>query len=205
MAKVGRPSNAASRRQEVLSAAVDVFSQRGYRGTSMNEIAVASGLSKPTLYHYFDSKEEILVRLYEDLMERSVAEAIAISDEVDDPIEAFRALIVQRVVATCTNQAMHKVFFEEEEELPRHMMDRLLKHRHDYEGILKDVLHRLTTRYRSSATLDVTMYVNTCLGAANWVYKWYDPHGSLTPEQIGNQIAAYLLASLNTDPHTVSL
>lgn len=171
----------------------------------MNEIAVASGLSKPTLYHYFKSKEEILVRLYEDLMEQSVAQASAIADEIDDPAEALRALIVQRVVATCTNQAMHKVFFEEEEELPRRMMNRLLKHRHDYEGILKDVLHRLTERYRPTTHLDPTLYVNTCLGAANWVYKWYDPGGKLAPEQIGDQIATYLLACLSADPRTLSL
>ena len=39
-------------------------------------------------------------------------------------------------------------------------------------------------------------FVNTCLGAANWVYKWYDPAGSLSPRELGEQVAAVLLPAL---------
>lgn len=191
---IGRPSNAAQRRRDVLLGAADVFSKRGYRAATMNEIAAAVGLSKPTLYHYFHNKEQILVCLYEDVMEQSVTQARAVVAEIIDPAEAVRALVVQRVVATCTNSAMYKVFFEEEEELPHELVTSLMEHRHQYENVLKGSARRLADATPGAGKVDVTVFVNTFLGAANWVYKWYDPSGPLTPEQIGDQIADYVLA-----------
>lgn len=193
-AVIGRPSNAAKRRREVLIKAADVFSRRGYRVATMNEIAAAVGLSKPTLYHYFSSKEEILVRLYEDVMEQSVAQAREVVAENREPAGAVRALLVQRVVATCGNQAIYKVFFEEEEELPPELLVTLVASRRRYEEIVKASVRSLIEVSAREMQADVTIFVNTCLGAANWVYKWYDPAGPLTPEQIGNQIADHVLA-----------
>lgn len=53
----------------ILDAALDVFSQHGYRGTTLDQIATASGLSKPNILYYFDGKEAIHVTLLNQLME----------------------------------------------------------------------------------------------------------------------------------------
>ena len=105
-------TKADAQRQRVLSASAEIFSKRGYRATSMNEIAAAVGLSKPTLYHYFRSKEEILVRLYENVMDHTVSSARAIAAAAPSSIDALRELITYRVRYTCENQALHKLFFE---------------------------------------------------------------------------------------------
>jgi len=111
-------TKADAQRQRVPSASAEIFSKRGYRATSMNEITAAVGLSKPTLYHYFRSKEQILVRLYENVMDHTVSSARAIAAAAPSPIDALRELITYRVRCTCENQALHKLFFEEETELP---------------------------------------------------------------------------------------
>jgi hypothetical protein len=54
--------------------------------------------------------------------------------------------------------------------------------------------NRLPTWKAASITL--TVYVNTCLGAANWVYKWFDPHGAEDPQTLGAHIAALVLHPL---------
>ena len=46
-------------RTAILSAGLDVFSQFGFRGTTLDQIAEAAGLSKPNLLYYFPSKEAI--------------------------------------------------------------------------------------------------------------------------------------------------
>ncbi|MCC6001775.1 MAG: TetR family transcriptional regulator C-terminal domain-containing protein [Pararhodobacter sp.] len=53
----------------ILEAALDVFSSRGFRGATLDEIARAAGLSKPNLLYYFDSKEAIHRALLDDLLE----------------------------------------------------------------------------------------------------------------------------------------
>lgn len=72
----GRRAHAqAAKRARILEAAWDVFRRLGYDGASMNDIADAAKVSKPTLYVYFDSKEGLFAAMLEDLRERH-AEAI---------------------------------------------------------------------------------------------------------------------------------
>ncbi|SDN78028.1 transcriptional regulator, TetR family [Lutimaribacter pacificus] len=56
-------------RKRILEAALDVFSQHGYRGATLDQIAEAAGLSKPNILYYFSGKEEIHVTLLNRLME----------------------------------------------------------------------------------------------------------------------------------------
>lgn len=199
---VGRPSRAKEARRTILDGAADMFSKRGYRATSMNEIATGVGLSKPTLYHYFRNKEEILVRLYEEVMAEAVESATMIAASVDDPLEALRRMLVHRVQSTCERQAMYKVFFEEEAELPTDLIHSVVDQRREYERIFRGQVQRYLDSVESpppsAPPLDLTVVVNTCLGAANWVYKWYRSDGRLTPEQLGDQIATYVLRPLSS-------
>ncbi len=57
-------------RARILEAALDVFSQHGYRGATLDQIAEAAGLSKPNILYYFAGKEEIHVTLLHQLMDR---------------------------------------------------------------------------------------------------------------------------------------
>jgi AcrR family transcriptional regulator len=61
---------AAARREVIANAAAVLFSERGYRGASIEEIARGSGVTPPVVYEHFDSKRE----LYRDLLERHFAE-----------------------------------------------------------------------------------------------------------------------------------
>ncbi len=58
---------AARRRRQLLDVAVDVFAERGFHGTSMDEVAEAAGVTKPVLYQHFDSKRELYLELLEDV------------------------------------------------------------------------------------------------------------------------------------------
>jgi AcrR family transcriptional regulator len=50
---------------ELLDAAITVFAERGYRNTRLEEVAAAAGVTKGTIYHYFRTKEELLLRAVE--------------------------------------------------------------------------------------------------------------------------------------------
>jgi AcrR family transcriptional regulator len=65
-----RRMSAARRRETIEAAATEVFSERGYRGASIEEIARRSGVTPPVLYDHFSSKQE----LYRGLLERHFAE-----------------------------------------------------------------------------------------------------------------------------------
>lgn len=72
-----------ARRREILSAALRVISERGYRNSSLQEIADAVGLTKAGVLHYFDSREDLLAEV---LRERDEADDAALGGASDDII-----------------------------------------------------------------------------------------------------------------------
>ena len=190
-------SRADRQRLRVLAVAADIFSRRGFRATSMNEIAAAVGLSKPTLYHYFRSKEELLVRLYSDVLDESIALAREVVETAQTPLAAIRELISSRVVYTCRNQALLKVCFEEEHELPAELAERLLVRRRAFDDLFRAALDAHLRAHPSvEPGMPPTVWVNMCLGSVNWTYKWFRASGPCTPEQLGDRIAASLTAGI---------
>jgi TetR/AcrR family transcriptional regulator len=77
-------------RAAILSAGLDVFSQYGFRGTTLDQIADAAGLSKPNLLYYFSSKEAIHTALLERLLENWLDPLKAL-DAAGDPVQEIMA------------------------------------------------------------------------------------------------------------------
>ena len=196
-APTGAPTRADAQRQRVLAESAAIFSRRGFRATSMNEIAAAVGLSKPTLYHYFRSKEDLLVRIYSDVLDESLAMGRETVAAAPTPLTAIRDLIASRVAYTCRNQALLKVCFEEEHELPAELAEEVLTRRRAFEDLFLTAVHgHLAAHPDALPDMAPKVWVNMCLGAANWCYKWYRPDGPCSPDQLGEQIASSLTSAL---------
>ncbi len=187
-----------ARRREVMAAAVAVFSERGYRASAMSDIAARLGMGKASLYHYVGSKEEILVELYEDVLRENVIAARRIAASGETALDALAELIADRVAYTCRNRELLRVFFEEEAELPARQQSRLISVRHEYEQTLLEMVARGEQDGEFMLTTTPQIFVNTVLGAANWTYKWFQPQGPLSPEELGAQMAQILLATLRS-------
>jgi AcrR family transcriptional regulator len=193
-------SRADAQRLRLLSTSAEIFSRRGFRATSMKEIAAAVGMSKPTIYHYFRSKEELLVRLYSDVLDESLEAARETVAAAPTPLDAIRDLIASRVAYTCRNQALLKVCFEEEHELPVALAQEVLQRRRAFEDFFADALtEHLAAHPHLLSEMPPKIYINMCLGAVNWCYKWYRPAGSATPDELGRQIAAVLTTAIDPD------
>jgi AcrR family transcriptional regulator len=71
--RAGGDRSGASTREKILGAALDLFTQQGFDGTSMREIAGRLGITKPSIYYHFASKEDILLALHMRVHELSKA------------------------------------------------------------------------------------------------------------------------------------
>ncbi|MDU8926755.1 TetR family transcriptional regulator C-terminal domain-containing protein [Alisedimentitalea sp. MJ-SS2] len=80
----------------ILEAALDVFSQNGYRGSTLDQIAKAAGLSKPNLLYYFPSKEAIHTALLDGLMETWLDPLEALNAE-GDPLDEILAYVLRKL------------------------------------------------------------------------------------------------------------
>ena len=84
------------KREVILQAALDVFSTQGFRGSTIDQIAEAAGMSKPNLLYYYRSKEEIHRTLLHRLLHRWLAPLEEISAE-GDPVKELRGYIRRKI------------------------------------------------------------------------------------------------------------
>ncbi len=86
-----RRRDRAAREREILAAAERIFGERGYQGTSMDDVAAAVGVSKPLIYQYYGSKDGLflacLARLRAQLLE-TVADAVMAATDIEDSLYA---------------------------------------------------------------------------------------------------------------------
>jgi AcrR family transcriptional regulator len=90
MARRGSYAKGVAKREEILTAALDVIARNGYRRTSVRELADAVGLSQAGLLHYFSSKEELFQEI---LRKRDEVDASAFEGLRETPIDGFFAVI----------------------------------------------------------------------------------------------------------------
>jgi len=99
-------------RKRVLEAALEVFSQHGYRGSTLDQIADTAGLSKPNILYYFSGKEEIHVTLLNRLMETWL-DPLAHLDPSGDPMEELLAYTRRKIEMSRTYPRESRLFANE--------------------------------------------------------------------------------------------
>ncbi|MCK5797560.1 MAG: TetR family transcriptional regulator [Deltaproteobacteria bacterium] len=85
---MGRPSNRAARRQELLGAFARVLADHGYAGATIAAIATEAGVAPGLVHHHFDDKAELLTALFDDLMAR-FREGVRRHESDADPLDAY--------------------------------------------------------------------------------------------------------------------
>lgn len=98
--------------QRILSAAVEVFSSYGFRGTTIDEIAAQSGMSKPNLLYYYKSKEAIYTAALEHTLEIWL-EPLTRLDPAGDPAEEIWAYIEHKLEMSRQAPAASRLFANE--------------------------------------------------------------------------------------------
>jgi AcrR family transcriptional regulator len=94
MATRGSYAKGVAKREEILSAALEVVAERGYRGSSVRELAAAVGLSQAGLLHYFASKEELYVEI---LRKRDEVDRSRPRFEAGNVVESLAAIVAHNV------------------------------------------------------------------------------------------------------------
>jgi TetR/AcrR family transcriptional regulator len=95
-AKKRRTRIQTEKRELILEAALEVFSTHGFRGSTIDQIAEAAGMSKPNLLYYFRRKEDIHEALIQRLLKTWLAPLRELS-EIGDPIAELRGYIRRKL------------------------------------------------------------------------------------------------------------
>lgn len=183
-----------SKREAVLRMAAQVFNEKGYLATSLDEVAERLHVTKPTLYYYVKSKEEILyecVHIGLTMLQDAIREVDAEGGRaVDKLVAGMRkyAEIVTMDFGMC-------VIRVGEDPLPPDSRRKLRRLKAAIDGEFRDLI-RLGIEEGSIKPCDPKIAAFTLAGALSWIGRWYRPGGPLTPEEIADQCIALLANGL---------
>lgn len=182
----------------VLTATLASIMETGYHGSSVRDIAARCGLSVPGLYHYYPSKQAMLVALLDltmnDLLRRSRG-ALA---ESDDPVERFCRLVECLALYHTHRQQLAFVGASEMRSLEPDSRRRIAAMRNEQQHMMHREVDaavkegRFTTSRPHEASRAV---VTLCTALA----QWFHPAGPLKPEEIAEHYVGFALDLVRAD------
>jgi AcrR family transcriptional regulator len=181
-------------REAILAQAARLFAQRGFPATSMNQVAEACGLSKPTLYHYYRDKYALLVSIAEGhvaKLEGLVSDVAATGLPAE---ERLRELIRRFVQEYAHAQDAHRVLTEDVRFLVAEDRERVLeKERRLVEGFAQLLGQMRPEVGAAGLGKPLTMLL---FGMINWMFTWLRPDGALDHEAMAPIVADLFLGGV---------
>jgi TetR/AcrR family transcriptional regulator, cholesterol catabolism regulator len=184
-------------RDDILEAAAQIFSQKGFHAASMQDIADAVNLRKASLYHHVNNKQEILVAILDqalDLLIERMTEVMARPLSTD---EKLRQAMVSYLQGMLDHRELASVLLLEHRSLEPTLHARHVPRRDRFERLWRDLIQEGLDQ-GLFCCVDPGLAGRALLGVMNWTITWYRPDGSLSPEAIAAQYADFFLNGLLT-------
>jgi len=170
------------KRQQIIERCANLFDSGGYHRATMQLLADEVGLGKPTLYHYFASKTDILYAIHQQhiagLIEGLDSQARRGGSPREQLIHAARDIFEE----IARHPGYVRAFFEHYGELEGAKRAEIRARRQEYFdkvcGILKAGIANGTFR-----KCDVELTAYGFLGMCSWAYQWYPPMAERLPAQ----------------------
>ena len=185
---------ATNRRAELLRIAGDLFAEKGFRNTTVRDIADAAGILSGSLYHHFDSKESMV----DELLQSFQSELFAAYDEIlagEQPARAkIEAAVRLSFAAIDQHHAEVAIFQNEADQLGRlerfsYLAERNQQSREVWLTLLREGISSGALR----ADLDLELAYRFVRDTVWVAVRWYRPGGDLTHDQVADQYLTILL------------
>jgi AcrR family transcriptional regulator len=173
----------------LVAAAAIVFSKKGYRSATIDDIAVAAKISRPTVYKYIKNKQHLLDLIVADVTEHLSQTAQRVLDDPGyTPEERLRALLRVHVEAACANPTFYQIALHEEAEFSNPSRRRFRKWAHQVTTDMNHVLDECVASRYLSADLDTVVAANLLLSMTTNLYRWYNPRGPVDVDALFEQL-----------------
>lgn len=182
-------------REDILEAAAQVFRQKGFHGASMQDIARAVNLQKPSLYHHVSSKQEILLALLDRALELLLERISSISNQDIPADKKLQAMIRAYLQILAENTDLSAVLLFEHRSLERKQHARHVPNRDKFEALWRNVLEEGVAA-KLFVCEDPALTTRAILGIMNWTITWYHPDGALEIDAIADHYSNLLLNGL---------
>jgi AcrR family transcriptional regulator len=190
-------------REAIHDAALELFARLGYHATSMRAIAAEARVQPAAIYHWYASKEEILVQLQDDFMEQLTERVLAGMERHQRPALRLAAAVREHVVFHGRHTRAAFVTDSEIRALTESRRVALIAKRDEYQRMFSEMI-RDGIRDGSLRTPDVHVATYAILLQCTGVALWFDPSGPLSLEEVAELHVELVLGSLQASGELIA-
>ncbi|NIM93845.1 MAG: TetR family transcriptional regulator [Anaerolineales bacterium] len=186
------------RRSDIIQAAAQIFRQKGYHATSMQDIADAVQLQKASLYHHVTSKQDILFTILEQALDLLIADMHSVVESELSPDEKLRLAMQVYMGRLAEDADLSAVLLLEHRSLEHKLRSRHVKRRDRYEGLWRQIVKEGVEKgvFRP---VDVAVVSFAILGVQNWMITWFREGGKYSALELADHFSDLFLRGLLID------
>lgn len=186
------------RKEQIFAAGAALFAEKGYGRTSLQEVADRLGITKPAIYYYYRSKDDLLHAITDFVMDRVLSDITEIRGSGLPPLAKLHELIRRYITFFAAHPAELTIMSTEVDSLKPGPREEIIARQREYTGharaIVSDILAGKPGRH-----VNETSVVFALLGGMNWIFKWYDPKGPIPPEALAEDFMKVFTSGLVGD------
>lgn len=194
--RIGRPPvmvNGRSVPERVLEAALELFAEKGFEGTSVQDVVDSAGLTKGAMYHYFTSKDDLLAEIYARMLRMQMSRLQAFVDSDAPLLDRLSGAAADVVVTTIENLATTTIFFRSMHQLNKDQELEVRRQRRRYHETFRQMILEGQSVGVLRGDADPDLVIDFYFGAVHHLPMWWRPGGGLTAEKLGAEFAQMLL------------
>lgn len=186
-------------REPIVAAAAELFRERGFASTSMQDIADAVGLSRPALYYHFSNKDEILESLVEEITLKTARDTARLAEGGGEPADTLRRMVRVYALWILQRPQHFAVLQRDENNLPAHV-------RAVQDQGKRELLRAFARLLRAGADagrfrqVDPSIAALSIFGMCNWTTQWFKPGGRMSETAAADAIADLAAAMVVRPP-----
>lgn len=169
----------------IIDTAAQLFLERGFHNTSIEDVAEAAGISKPTVYSYVKSKQwlldEIMLRVINDL---GVVVQPWQPDEVVSLTEQLDAYLDMHIRRATELRVFYRILYSEETEMSPNVREQWRQLAAEVTGHFIDLLQLFRDASRIDEDVDLHAVANLSIPMLVTLHRWYQPDGPVDPDAL---------------------
>jgi AcrR family transcriptional regulator len=184
------------RYRSILETAARLICERGFDGTSMQDIADGCALTKAGLYHYIRTKNQLLLEIMHygmDLFEEQVLGPVL---PIADPVERMRACMEKNILlVTCARSKEITIILHEHATLTGEAREQIDARKKRYVQFLESTIAEAIAQGQMRP-VNARVAAFSFLGMVLWTYKWFQPGGELSEQDIAQHMLDLFFSGL---------
>jgi TetR/AcrR family transcriptional regulator, cholesterol catabolism regulator len=196
----GRPDDHRHRRRAILETAARLICEKGYEGTSIQDIAAACQLTKAGLYHHIRSKEHLLLEIMNygmDLFEDQVVTPVL---PILDPLERLYSCMERNLMLVTEERSKEiTIILHEHNTLTGEARVHIDARKKRYVRLLEASFAE-AMRHGTIRPVNPTVAAFSFLGSVLWTYKWFRQGGAISREELVREMKHVFFGGLTVAP-----